>query len=192
MTQAFAILRNNKINRYVFAAALFDLLQKGRGKHRNVMVVGPADTGKTFILNPLSKVFSGAFCNLCSSRFAWIGAEEADVIFLNDYRWRPEQISWQDFLRLLEADQVVHLPAPMNTHARNIEVASDVPIFATSIDEIKKFNRAGEIMKAETEMMSVRWKVFRFEHVVPKQDQVELPPCPVCFSKLVLMGRYTG
>ena len=48
------VLRNNKINAYVFAAAIRELLEKGRGKYRIVMIVGPADCGKTFILNPLT------------------------------------------------------------------------------------------------------------------------------------------
>ena len=35
------VLRNNKVNAYVFAAAIRDLLEKGRGKNRNIMIVGP-------------------------------------------------------------------------------------------------------------------------------------------------------
>ena len=36
---ATGVLRNNKINAYVFAAAVRELLEKGRGKYRNVMIV---------------------------------------------------------------------------------------------------------------------------------------------------------
>ncbi|CAB4040019.1 Hypothetical predicted protein, partial [Paramuricea clavata] len=50
------VLRNNKVNAYVFAAAICDLLEKGRGKNRN-MIVGPVNCGKTFLLNPLNQLF---------------------------------------------------------------------------------------------------------------------------------------
>ena len=38
-------LRRNKINKYVYAGALRELLEKARGKHRNIVIVGPADSG---------------------------------------------------------------------------------------------------------------------------------------------------
>ena len=46
------ILENNGIDKRKFGQAVVDLLRKGRGKHRNLMIVGPANCGKTFILKP--------------------------------------------------------------------------------------------------------------------------------------------
>ena len=46
------ILENNGIDKRKFGQAVVDLLKKGRGKHRNLMIVGPANCGKTFILKP--------------------------------------------------------------------------------------------------------------------------------------------
>ena len=37
------------------------------------------------------------FYKSISSRFPWIGADTADVIFLNDYPWMQSQITWDDF-----------------------------------------------------------------------------------------------
>ena len=48
-------LINNKIHEFVFAAALRDLLQKGRGKHRNILLIGDTNCAKMFILDPLSR-----------------------------------------------------------------------------------------------------------------------------------------
>ncbi len=52
------VLKNNEIHAYVFADAVRSLLDKGRGKYRNIMIVGPANCGKTFLLEPLRTIFS--------------------------------------------------------------------------------------------------------------------------------------
>ena len=50
------VLTNNCIHPVVFAEALRDLLEKGRGMFRNVLIVGPANCAKTFSLTPLTKI----------------------------------------------------------------------------------------------------------------------------------------
>lgn len=182
------VLRNNNVHPYVFAAAVRDLLEHGRGKHRNILLSGPADTGKTFLLEPLKKLFSRTKCNPSSTKFAWVGGDEADIILLNDFRWRTEQIQWHDLLLLLEG-QTVHLPAPMNTYSKEVTVSSDVPIFGTSIGEIVYQNRSNEVDQGESEMMSVRWKTFKFHKRINKRDQIILEPCCRCFSRLILLGE---
>jgi hypothetical protein len=90
---------------------------------------------------------------------------------------------------LLLEGQTVHLPTPKNIYARDIYIDRDTPIFATGKAEIKyigKFNTTDDI---ENEIMSVRWKLFKFQHQIPKSEQKKVPCCPKCFSKLVLMGE---
>ena len=65
-----------------------------------------------------TKVIFNTFSNPATGSFAWIGAEQAEVIFLNDFRWDPKLIAWADLLHALEGD-VVHLPAP-KTFVRGI------------------------------------------------------------------------
>ena len=103
-------LEKNGIGKSTFANLVLDLLDKGQGKYRNVMIVGPANCGKTFMINPLNKVLH-AYCNPATATFAWVGAEKAECIFLNDFRWSPEVITWHDVLLMREGQQV-HLPAP--------------------------------------------------------------------------------
>ena len=43
---AIEILTNNQIHPVVFAHSLRELLEKGRGKFRNIMIVRPANCGK--------------------------------------------------------------------------------------------------------------------------------------------------
>ena len=47
-----------------------------------------------------------SFSNPATSTFAWVGAEKAEVIFLNDFRWNPQIIQWHDLLLMLEGQQV--------------------------------------------------------------------------------------
>ena len=88
------------------------------------------------------------------------GAEEAEIIMLNDFRWKPSIIAWSDMLQLLEGD-AMHLPAPKNFCKRDIELSKDTPVFATT-DAPMVLIKGGGIDRANTEMMNVRWRFFSF------------------------------
>ena len=107
---ATEVLQRNGVREEAFTSSVKELLEKGRGKYRNIMICGPANCGKTFLLNPLNSIFN-TFCNPACSSFAWVGAEQCECIFLNDFRWSQQIIQWHDFLLMLE-NQIVHLPAP--------------------------------------------------------------------------------
>ena len=176
---ALEVLHNNNVHPIVFAVAMRDLLVKGRGKFRNIIIVGPANCAKTFLLSPLQEIFN-TFSNPANDKYAWLGAENAELIFLNDSRWSSEMIAWKELLLLLEG-QTVHLPSPKNQYANDICIDKNTPIVATG-----KYNSTDEW---ENEMMSVRWKVFNFHHQIPQAAEKEVPACPSCFSKLTLMGE---
>jgi len=61
---------------WVFSEAVTDLLTKGQGKYRNVIIVGAANCGKTFLFNPVTEMHH-TFGNPASGSFAWIGVESA-------------------------------------------------------------------------------------------------------------------
>ena len=183
------MLKNNGITQESFAKAVKELLHKGRGKYRNIMLIGPANCGKTFLLNPLNKIYK-TFTNPASTSFAWVGAEEAEVLFLNDFRWSQQIIAWHDLLLMLEG-QLVHLPAPKSHFAKDIVFDSDTPVFATSKHQLV-FVKNGVIDERETEMMSVRWKVFNFNRQIPQVEQQEVTECPTCFAKFILEPMATA
>ena len=143
---------------------------------------------RLFLLNPLNLIYK-TFSNPASTSFAWIGAEQDECIFLNDFRWSPSIIQWHDFLLLLEG-QLVHLPAPKSHYAKDIAFDKDTPIFATGKNPII-FVRNSTIDEKESEMMAVRWKIFRFHAQIPQERQKEIPPCGKCFATLVL-GEQNG
>ena len=71
-----------------------NLLQNGRGKYRSIMAVGPANCGKMFMLSALQTLFKGN-SNPANDKYAWIGADKAECIFLNDFCWSNEVITWK-------------------------------------------------------------------------------------------------
>lgn len=181
---ACQILERNGINREAFTQSIKVLLEKGRGKNRNILIVGPANCGKTFILNPLTKIYK-VFLNPATATFAWVGAELAECIFLNDFRWSDQVITWHDFLLMLEG-QLVHLPAPKTHYSQDILFDKDTPIFCTSKVPFVYIKR-GVVDDRETEMMSVRWRVFTFNYQIAQHEQVEMAPCAHCFAQLILL-----
>ena len=180
------VLERNGVEESYFAEQVYELLDKGRGKYRNIMIVGVANCGKTFLLDPLNVIYE-TFSNPASTSFAWVGAEKAEILFLNDFRWTPSVIQWHDFLLLLEG-QLVHLPAPKSHYAKDIAFTVDTPIFATGKNPIV-FVKNGALDEKETEMMNVRWKIFRFHAQIPQEKQKQLLPCGKCFATLILGQR---
>ena len=50
------VLKNNKLHPAVFGTAVRELLTLGCGKYRNMIIVGPSNCGKTFLLKPLESI----------------------------------------------------------------------------------------------------------------------------------------
>ena len=177
------LLEWNDISEERFTLAVRDLLQQGRGKFRNVLIKGPANTGKTFLLNPLHVIYK-SFSNPATSNFAWVGAEKAEVIFLNDFRWNAQIIQWHDLLLMVEG-QPVHLPAPKCYFCKDLEFVADTPIFCTTKHDLV-YVKGGAIDERETEIMAVRWYSFQFRRQIARNDQITIPPCGRCFAELIL------
>ena len=94
LVYAQEVLQNNHVHPIILVAAMCDLLKKGRDKFRNIMIVGPVNCGKTFLLSPLQLIYK-TFSNPANGKYTWLGSEKAEVIFLNDFTWSSEMISWK-------------------------------------------------------------------------------------------------
>ena len=178
---AAEILDSNGIDQNEFTTAVLEALSDGRKKGNNIMIIGPANCGKTFILRPLTEIFK-CFVSPASGTFAWVGAEKAEVIFLNDLRWNERLMPWSDLLNLLEG-LPVHLQAPKTHYAEDVLWSKKTPIFGTSSNRIRKYD-GGVLNDIETGMMDKRWKYFEFSQVV--QSPREIKPCPQCFTNFLL------
>ena len=83
LKKAIKTLENNGVDVGSFKQAIKDLLVNGRSEHRNIIITGPANCGKTFILQLLSVIFK-CFQNPGASAFARVGADEAEIIILRN------------------------------------------------------------------------------------------------------------
>ena len=183
LTTAIQTLENNDINVHNYAQAIVDLFVHGRSKYRrNIMILGPANCGKTFIVQLLSLIFN-CFQNPASTSFVWVGADEAEIIILNNLRWNTQLITWNNILLLLEG-QPVHLPAPKSHFSKDILLTKDTSLFATSSETVTLVKN-GILLQKETEMMPVRWKIYNFFYQIPENEQVEIQPCGRCFADFI-------
>ena len=76
------VLCQNNFNIYVYCCnpcRYHYLRQKN-----NIILVGPTNCGKPFFLNPLEIVFK-SFVNPANRKYPWVGLEECEVAYLNDY-----------------------------------------------------------------------------------------------------------
>ena len=197
LTLALDVLQKNHVDKFEYAEAIRTLLEKGRGKKRNLLLLGPGNTAKTFMLLPLKQVFPETFSSPAGSKFSWIGADESSIIFLNDYRWYAApngNIEWSAFLHLLEGIEV-NLPAPMNSYSSHIKITRDTPVFATSPRDIAWHGTREDETRTDKHdeedfQMSERWRRFRFSHKFVGPNRVQdVPACPTCFSKLIIMEQ---
>ena len=109
--------------------------EDGRSKNRNLIITGPANGAKTFMLKSLKLIFSDCiFENPANYTYAWLGSEKSKVFLLNDFRLSKDVIPWYDMLLMGE---IVKLPAPKNIYSEDIMISTDVAIFATSKSPIK-------------------------------------------------------
>lgn len=186
MKCALEVLQLNQIDRKVFSSAVHNALLKGRGKFQNVLIVGPTNCAKTFILKPLSEIYKGKiFENPANHKFGWSGAESASIIMLQDFRWSKDLISWKDFLLLLEGE-IVKLPAPRNIFKEDVCIDTPVAIFGTSKSQITYKGPYNSTDSCEDEMMASRWRIFRFTHQFREAEQKHVSPCANCFANLIV------
>ena len=105
--------------------------------------------------------------------------------FLNDLRWSDKLIAWNNFLQLLEGGKV-HISAPKNHSPEDVLLEKDMPMFATSITKIRKYQN-GIVNEQESKMIHVRWKIFKFSNQFLESQVRDIKPCGRCFSELVLI-----
>ena len=186
LASAKEVLALNNIPVKDFANAIYDCLHYGRQKFRNIMLVGPSNTAKTFLLKPLQTIFGGRlFENPAQDRFCWGKLLEKQVILLQDFRYHKDIIPWAQFLLMLEGE-TCHLPVPKNISPTDIElsVTNDIPILATSLAKIE-YSRFHPNYQIETDMMDSRWKVIEFAYKFEGPKRKKIDPCGRCFAELI-------
>ena len=132
---------------------------------------------KTFIFKPSKKIFGG---KLLDNQYAWVRAEKAKVILLQDLASVKVKnvIASKDLLLLLEA-------LSSKKFAKDFVKDTDVPIFAMSKSQITYKGPLNLEDEHETDMMSSRCRIIKFKHVVEEKDQGKIKPCGSYFTDIV-------
>jgi hypothetical protein len=176
------IANNDQIERHEFVSAILELLDKGRGKFRNVMCYGPSNCGKTFIIYALTVIYHTFISPAEGTNFNWVGAPSKEVILLNDLNYSEDVLPWGTMLNLLEG-KPIHVSAPKNHFQEDILWTALQPIFATCEAPISRIV-GGALNVKQTKMMSNRWNAFEFTHVM--DDSRDIPTCGKCFAQFLL------
>ena len=182
------VLSWNGINLYSCTAAVRELLEKGRRKGRNIFVHGESNCGKSFLFEPLALIYE-CFTTPAAGKFAWTGLDSSEVVFLNDFRWHRDSISWQELLNLL-AGAPCKLSRLKNLYATDLYIprTNTLPFFATGPKPIEYVGSYGVTDKRESDMMDSRWRVFEFTYKVPRNQILLLDPCGRCFVEFAMLG----
>ena len=69
--------------------------------------------------------------------------------------------------------------------SKDIVLEKDTPFFATS-DAPLFFIINSSIDRVNTEMMNVRWRMFKLHKRIPRDEQRDINPCDHCFAELLL------
>ena len=136
------------------------------------------------LCSPLKLIFN-TLCNPTTGVFAWVGVEDAEIIFLNDFWWKTSIIAWSDMLQLLQGD-ITHLPALKNFCKRNTELTKDTPVFAMANAPLILI-KGGAIDGVKTEFMNARWRFFHFWWHIP-----EIPEMLKLYLKGPTLSRGRG
>ena len=126
--------------------------------------------------------------NPANDKYAWIVADTAEIIVLQDFRRCRDSIPWKDLLLLLEGE-IVNLPASKKQFSTAVVIKRDTPIFATSESRITYTGKFNSTDDRETEMMSVGWKFIEFTHQIAENEQKQVAPCGRCFAELTFLGE---
>ena len=146
-------------------------------------ITGPANCGKTFILDCL-QVSNKTLVSPATCSYAWLGMEETEVIFLNDFYYTPaillgmtRSCCWKVTSSTLLCPQLHML--------KTSKLQCNTPVYAT----LKPFIvviKGTIIDERETEMMDVGWRKYHFFHQIPISSQTTVTPCGFCFARFLL------
>lgn len=93
------VLQFNGFNRCEVQVAVLNSLILGRGKKRNIFIIGDTNRAKSFLLKPLSLIFQ-SFVPPDSGSHQLADIKGSELIWLNDWTYDPLFIPWNKTQRL--------------------------------------------------------------------------------------------
>ena len=157
-------------------------------KGSTLFFVGPQDCGKSFLLLPIETLFK-TFSNPTKGTYNWVGIEDSECIFLNDFRWDKNVIAWDDLLRLLAGERV-WFERPKNLFASNylLDETNTIPIFGTGAKRTQWRGPYQAKDEDEDKQIECRITYIEFTHTIPSDKIIRrgVKPCPKCFAQFLM------
>lgn len=175
-----------------FEQAVYVGLRDGRKKMNNVFLVGPPDSGKTFLLKPLKEIFR-CYQQPDGGNYQLASIMGKEVVFLNDFEWDGSEkwMRWAYFKNFLEGG-VLPVARPKNKGA-DTEFVTDAPVFGTAAKRVELYARTGAavcVNQSETDQMNTRIKYLEMAQQI-SADRINrnVQECKSCAAKLYLQGK---
>jgi hypothetical protein len=173
--------------------AIRKALEQGCLKHTNVFIYGPRSSGKSHVLEPLMKIFSGsAFTRPAGkSNYPLQDLFGKKVCVLQDLRVRTFSLCFDALLVWWEG-KAFRVPLPQNVHTGDGFYTEAAPIFATSGGKLR-IPLAEAIAEnvepqGQNDMMDERFCYFHFPVGLSKEQIRLVEPCKRCFATWLVCG----
>ena len=188
---ALEVLSLNNISREYFSQRVLKALRNGRGKGNNMMICGPSNAAKSFLLMPLDLIYK-VFFQPSGGSYNWMHAPDAEVIFLNDICYEEngdkEVLPWRQFLNLLEGC-TVNVARACNLHNGDFAWSdASAPVFLTAETPIVRI-RHGCVVPGETEQIQQRLGdiIYLKHQFLGENVKYDIVSCKRCFAELLLL-----
>ena len=183
---AYTILCQNDHNPAQWCKAVADSLMAGRSKGTLVCHAGfEGNEGKSFLFRPLTLVFGedNVFVTPPKSAFPLLGLEKSRVVWLDDWRFNEDIVSWAVQLLWFEGASFV-IARPQNLFSGHLRYVKDDPIFITTL-QADLHSLKGKLKQGDVDMMVKRLNVFEFKHKISIPSHVA-KGCSPCFARFLL------
>ncbi|CAJ1417934.1 unnamed protein product [Effrenium voratum] len=157
------------------------------GSFANTILSQNGNEGKSFLLRPLPQIYgeAGVFVTPPKSAFPLLGLEKARAVWLDDWRFNEDLVSWGVQLLWFEGASFI-IGRPQNMYSGHLRYAKDDPIFVTTL-QTDLISLKGKLKQGDLEMMLKRLKVYEFKHKVSIPGHVA-KGCGCCFARFLLEG----
>lgn len=85
-------VRSDQVELQCFCPSCTCILREREGKVQKQFYLRSCELRKKLYAFPLKAIYT-TFCNPATGTFAWVGAEHAEIIMLNDIRWKPSRLT---------------------------------------------------------------------------------------------------
>ena len=181
------LLAHQCIDSVAFRNTVVRALRLGRMKSINVLIVGEPDSGKSFILKPLGKMFKSFIRRGQNEGFPLQGLHGSEICLLQDVRYESFGLPWDDWLAWGESEDIM-VKLPRNNFVASKLYNGTAPLFATMSDLFSypaaEARRTGRSIARENVQFASRWKVIRYCRSIPEEHRdPTLNPCVRCAAQ---------